>query len=115
MDLTNQVQLTKESATELLVTADRPQMSQLVTMSISFLMLDLKKEDLIQTFMLIDQFRPECNATKDIFEQMKESKYAVSKSKDLPLFVKKYPDLAVEFMQAVIGCYKGCGYDCDCE
>ena len=105
--------LTRKSATKLLVTADRLDMSQLVTMCIGFLMLDLKKKDLIKTFMLIDQFRPECNATKAIFERMKESKYAVAKSKDFPLFVKTYPALAVEFVQAAISC--DCGLDCDCD
>ena len=111
---------TRKSAIKLLVTADRLQMCQLVTMCTSFLMLDLKKKNLTKTFLLIDQFRPGCNATTDIFERMKKNKSAVSKSADFPLFVRKYPDLAVEFVQAVIGCGCGlwtvdCGAHCDCE
>ena len=57
---------------------------------------------LIQTFILIDRFEPKCAARKNIFEQMKKNKKAIAKSPDFPLFVKMYPDLAVEFMQAVL-------------
>ena len=94
--------ITRGQTTELLVTGDRLQMPQLVNRCISLLMCGLKKSQLIQTFIIIDKFKPDCTARNNIFEQMKENKKAVAKSKDFPLFVKKYPDLAVEFMQAVL-------------
>ena len=91
-----------EQVTELLVTADRLQINQLVTKCISLLMCNLKKTKLIQTLILIDKFEPKCAARKNIFEQMKKNKKAIAKSPDFPLFVKRYPDLVIEFMQAAL-------------
>ena len=99
--------VTREKVTELLVTADRLQMFQLVTRCISLLTAYLKKTIIIQTYIMIEDFKPEYTAKKDILDQMKENKSLVARSKDFPLFVEKYPNVAVEFMQAVINC------DCD--
>ena len=49
--------VTREPVTELLVTANYLRMSQLVTRCISLLMMYLKKSNLIETFIVIDQIQ----------------------------------------------------------
>ena len=93
--------VTKENVTELMMAADRLQMKELVQKCVSLLMDVARKSDHIQTFIIVDKIQPKGSARQDLLDMMRKDKKLVAASEDFPLFVEKYPSLAVEFMKAV--------------
>ena len=93
--------MTKEKVTEVMMAADRLQMKELVQRCVSELMGVARKSDHIQTFIIVDKIQPTGSARQDLLDMMRRDKKLVAASEDFPLFVEKYPSLAVEFMKAV--------------
>eukprot|EP00092_Neocalanus_flemingeri_P017380 GFUD01018800.1.p1 GENE.GFUD01018800.1~~GFUD01018800.1.p1 ORF type:complete len:189 (+),score=57.17 GFUD01018800.1:95-661(+) len=93
--------LDTDMASDLLYVANKYILPDMVEFCVKSLMKNIKVEDYITTFILIDKFAPQSNGRKKMITMMQWNGSGVVNSSDWKEFIEKHPDLATEFVKKI--------------